>query len=199
METEDSAFYTRNRWRNWIERVKESGFTLEDETGESGQVFINMEDDVILACLKIIAKYERGLLSAESAIEELLKVRDVILEEIESISEDIDLMLVSLQTSLMGVIAACECYIKGDYTDRPPAELISEAVSAEAAEDIPQALYSIAQIGARMIEGSLTLDDAEFENLPDGLVAEWFDGLESLNAAMLGSDSYKDDEEYIEE
>lgn len=195
MEAEDSVFYTHERWNNWIERVKESGFSLDDADEGSGEVFVNMEDDVILACLKIVARFERGLLDVESALGEVLKVRDVILGEIDPISEDIDLMLTSLQTSLMGVLAACECYIKGDYGDTPPVELLSEALEAEAAEDVPRALYAIAQLGARMLAGESILEEIDVENVPDGLVAEWLDGLDSLGAAMIGDDSYREEDD----
>ncbi|HHI30346.1 hypothetical protein B6U67_00320 [Methanosarcinales archaeon ex4484_138] len=196
MPVEESGLYTHERWNNWIARVKESGFTLNDGLGDSGKVFVYMEDDIILACLKIIAKYDRDILTPKDAALELGRVRNVVLEEIEPISNDIDIMLASLQTSLVGVIAACECYINGDYTDAvTPEDLIKEAVNAEAEEDTGLALYNIAKIGARMIRDRLHLEDSAIENVPDGMVAEWLDGLDSLSAAMLGDDSYKHDDE----
>ncbi|RLG27674.1 hypothetical protein DRN70_01800 [Methanosarcinales archaeon] len=56
-------------------------------------------------------------------------------------------------------------------------------------------MYNIAKIGARMIRDRLHLEDSAIENVPDGMVAEWLDGLDSLSAAMLGDDSYKQDDE----
>ena len=195
MPAEESAFYTHERWRNWIARVRESGFTLDDGLNSSGEVFVCMEDDVILACLKIIAKYEMGVLTREDAISKLDEVRSVVLGKIEPISDDIDMMLSSLQMSLVAVMAACECYINSDYTDdRTPADLIKAAVNAEAEEKIELALHNIAKIGARMIGDGLRLEDSLTENVPDGMVAEWLDGLDSLNAAMVGEDSYKRDD-----
>ena len=195
MPAEESAFYTHERWRNWIARVRESGFTLDDGLNSSGEVFVCMEDDVILACLKIIAKYEMGVLTREDAISKLDEVRSVVLGKIEPISDDIDMMLSSLQMSLVAVMAACECYINSDYTDdRTPADLIKAAVNAEAEEKIELALHNIAKIGARMIGDSLRLEDSLTENVPDGMVAEWLDGLDSLSAAMVGEDSYKRDD-----
>lgn len=195
MPAEESVFYTHERWNNWIARVRESGFTLDDGLDSSGEVFVCMEDDVILACLKIIAKYDLGILTGKDAVLKLGEVRDVVLGEIEPISDDIDIMLSSLQASLVGVMAACECYINGDYTDDTmPVDLIKVAVNAEAEEKMELALYNIAKIGARMIGDDLHLEDSVIENVPDGMVAEWLDGLDSLSAAMLGEDSYKHDD-----
>ena len=194
MPVEESGFYTHERWTNWIARVRESGFTLNDGLDGSGEVFVCMEDDVILACLKIIAKYDKKILTGEDAALEFSGVRNVVLEEIEPINDDIDIMLSSLQTSLVGVMAACEFYINGNYTeDATIGDLIKVAINAETEEDIGLALYNIAKIGARIISNNLHLEDSAIENVPDGMVAEWLDGLDSLSAAMLGDDSYKHD------
>ena len=45
------TFYSDDRWNNWIIQVKESGFEIKDEEeediGNAGEIFVNMEDDVI--------------------------------------------------------------------------------------------------------------------------------------------------------
>ena len=62
----DHEFYTTARWNNWLGQVKESGFEFKEEesTDKEGAVFVNMTDDVILACLKVIAKYESDAFTA---------------------------------------------------------------------------------------------------------------------------------------
>ena len=109
-------FYTQKRWENWLERAKESGFQLkesEEEAGKESAIFVNMVDDVILACLKVTARFDKGMLSREKALEILAEVRDIVLAEVEPISEDIDLMIESVQTSLMGALVAFESYVMG--------------------------------------------------------------------------------------
>ena len=190
-------FYTAERWSNWVNQVKESDFKFEESDepqGKEGAIFVNMEDDIILACLKIIAKYDRGQMSAESALQMLSRIRDIALAEIDPISEDADLMIDSLQTSLIGSFAACECYLNGDYDEKDSIDdLVKVALEAEASDDIEIALATVAEIGALILKGN-ELSDKTMEEVPYGLVAEWLDGIESISAAMVGSDSYKDDE-----
>jgi len=191
-------FYTAERWNNWINQVKESDFKFEESDepqGKEGAIFVNMEDDIILACLKIIAKYEREQIPQENALEYLGQIRDIALAEIDPISEDADLMIASLQTSLMGGFAACETFVAGGYDENAEIpDLVKVALEAEASEDIGMALGTIAEIGALVISGK-ELSEEVMEDVPYGLVAEWLDGIDSIAAAMVGSDSYKDDEE----
>jgi hypothetical protein len=193
----NNEFYTQKRWNNWISKVKESGFEFkesDEETEKESAIFVYMQDDVILACLKVIAQYERNILSKEDALDILSQIREIVLEEIESISEDIDLMIESLQSSLMAAIAACEVYIMDEYDKEAKIdELIKAAVDAEDSEDLQVAMQFIAETGARVIGGE-QLPENIFDELPYGLVAEWLDGIDSIAAAMVGADSYKEDD-----
>ena len=198
VEQINHEFYTQERWNNWIKQVQESGFVLteSDETSaKEGEVFVNMEDDIILACLKVIAKFDREHLSGEDALGAIADLRGIVLAEIEPISEDIDLMIDSLQTSLMGGIAACECYVEGDFEKKPKMkDLIKSAIDAEAADDVQIAMGYVAQIGAAVIGGK-KIPKKALEDIPYGFVAEWLDGIESIAAAMVGADSYKKDDD----
>ncbi len=192
-------FYTKERWNNWLKQIKESDFKIQEDASEEDMekesaIFVNMEDDILLACLKVIAKYDNDVLSAEDAMEILKDIREIALGEIEPVSEDIDLMIESLQTSLMGAFASCECYLNGGYDKNTKIkDLIDAAVEAEEAADIPSALGYVAQVGALVLNGS-SLDDSIMEELPYGIVAEWLDGIDSIGAAMVGADSYKEDD-----
>ena len=170
--------------------------TESDETSaKEGEVFVNMEDDIILACLKVIAKFDREHLSGEDALGAIADLRGIVLAEIEPISEDIDLMIDSLQTSLMGGIAACECYVEGDFDPKPKMkDIIKSAIDAEAADDVQIAMGYVAQIGAAVIGGK-KIPKKALEDIPYGFVAEWLDGIESIAAAMVGADSYKKDDD----
>ena len=197
-EQNNHEFYTQERWNNWIKQVQESGFVFtesDEPSGKEGEVFVNMEDDIILACLKIIAKFDREHLSGEGALGAIADLRGIVLAEIEPISEDIDLMIDSLQTSLMGGIAACECYVEGDFDPKPKMkDIIKSAIDAEAADDVQIAMGYVAQIGAAVIGGK-KIPKKALEDIPYGFVAEWLDGIESIAAAMVGADSYKKDDD----
>jgi hypothetical protein len=197
-----SEFYTQKRWENWLGRAKESGFQIkesEEEAGKESAIFVNMVDDVILACLKVTARFEKGLLSQEKALQILAEIREIVLSEVAPISEDIDLMIDSIQTSLMGALVAFECYFMGDYEDGANIdELIKAAVDAEASDNLELALDYTAQCGAIVLKGKSLPEDLMAE-LPYGIVAEWLDGIDSISAAMVGSDSYKQFDEDDEE
>jgi hypothetical protein len=195
-------FYTQKRWENWLGRARESGFQIkesEEEAGKESAVFVNMVDDVILACLKVTARFEKNILSREQALDILGEISDIVFSEVEPISEDIDLMIESVRTSLMGAIVAFECYVKGDYEEGANInELIKAAVDAEASDNLELALDYTAQCGAIVLKGQ-TLPEEVMAELPYGIVAEWLDGIDSISAAMVGSDSYKEFDEDDEE
>ncbi|VVB96207.1 Uncharacterised protein [uncultured archaeon] len=185
-------FYTQERWNNWIKKVVESGFKIEDQ--QKGAVFVYMEDDVVLACLKIIAKYDKNLISKESALAYISDIKEIVLKKVEPVNEDIDMMIESVQLSLMGVFASCECYVEKAFEkSKSLNKLIKSALAAEKEENMGAALGNIAEIGANILAGG-KIKEKDLEDIPEGLVAEWLDGIDSLSAAMIGDTSYRDDE-----
>ncbi len=185
-------FYTQERWHNWIGKVKESGFKIDDQ--QKGAVFVYMEDDVVLACLKIIAKYDKNLISGEDALKYIAEIKEIVLKKIEPVNEDIDMMIESVQLSLMGVFASCECYLEKAFEKTKSLDkLIKSAVQAEKDDNMGGALNSIAQIGANILAGE-KLKEKDLDDIPEGLVGEWLDGIDSISAAMVGDTSYRDDE-----
>jgi hypothetical protein len=192
-------FYTQTRWLNWMNKVKESKFKLtEPDEKNSGAVFIYIMDDVVLACLKVIARCEREIITPEEAVTEISAIREIVFQECESLGEDADLMLESLKTSLAAVFVSCQRYITGDFDrDSPLEEMVQEAIASEQKEDLDGAFDLLSQIGARVIGGE-TLP--EMGDLPYCMTAELLDGIDAISAAMLGDNSYKEDDgtEYSE-
>ncbi len=187
-------FYTKERWQNWINQVKVSGFKADDQ--EKGAIFVYMEDDIVLACLKVIAKYDKKLISKEEALKYITEIKEIVLNKIEPIDEDVDMMLESTQISLIGVFASCESYINGEYKKTKSFDnLLKTALDAEKEGDTGIALSAIADIGANILAGE-KFKEKDFEDVPEGLVAEWLDGIDCINASLLGDTSYKDDEPY---
>ena len=188
-------FYTRGRWQNWINKIKESGFTLkESDEDPSAAVFVYAMDDVVLACLKVIARCEHGTVSKEEAISTIDEIRDIVSERDESLGEDANLMLESLNTALTAVFLASQRYIDGSYDKKTPlGDLVKRAVLAEDDERMEEALGILSDIGARVIGGEALPEEA-FADLPYCLTAELLDGIDAISAAQIGDDSYKEDD-----
>lgn len=198
-------FYTPERWNNWIEQAKASGFKIEQAphgASKAGAIFVNMVDDVVLACLKIVNKFEKNLIAEQEALMEIAKIARIVTKRIPSINEDIDLMLESVQNSLMGVFAACEFYIKRDFSKEASIEgIVREAARAEQNQKIDEAFKLMGKAGALVLSGA-KIDEKLFEEMQDSniAVAEWLDGIDSIAAAMVGDTSWRDDEgDYDEE
>lgn len=187
-------FYTEKRWLNWLNKVKESNFTLtESDDKNAGAVFVYIMDDVILACLKIIARCEHGVISPEDALFEVNSIKEIIFKEHEPLGEDADLMLESLKTSLAAVFVSSQRYIAGDFDrDSSLKDLINKAIEEEQHENMDGIFDIISQIGARVIGGENL--PAEAMELPYSMTAELMDGIDAITAAMLGDNSYKEDD-----
>jgi hypothetical protein len=186
-------FYTQKRWLNWMNKVKESKFKLtESDEKNSGAVFVYIMDDVVLACLKVIARWEREIITPEEALSEINHIREIVFEEHESLGEDADLMIDSLRTSLAAVFVSSQRYMSGDYDrESPLSGLVMKAVEAEQQENLDEAFNFLSQVGARVIGGESL---PEIGELPYSMTAELLDGIDAISAAMLGDDSYKEDD-----
>ena len=186
-------FYTEKRWLNWMNKVKESKFKLtEEDDKNSGAVFIYIMDDVVLACLKVIARCEHTVITPEEALAEITAIRSIVFAENESMGEDADLMLESLKTSLAAVFVSSQRYIIGVF-DREShlGEMVAKAVAAEQEDNLDDAFDLLSQVGARVIGGESL---PEIGDIPYCMTAELMDGIDAISAAMLGDDSYKDDD-----
>lgn len=188
-------FYTDKRWLNWLSKIKDSKFTLKDsEEKNAGAVFVYIMDDVVLACLKVIARAERKVIPPEEALSELDNIRNIVFREHESLGEDADLMIDSLKTSLAAVFVSCQRYIAGDF-DRESdlKKMVKQAIEAENRENIDEAFSILSHVGARVIGGESIPEEA-IADLPYSMTAELLDGIDAISAAMIGEDSYKEDD-----
>ena len=191
-------FYSKSRWDNWINQIKDSGFSLQDEekAEKNAMIFVNMADDVILSCLKIAARFDKGAVNADGALEILETIQEIVLEEVPQISEDADIMIMSVQDSLNCSMAAFESYFLGEYDKKANIKkLIKEAGAAEEKDDMDEAFMIIATIGAMVIGGE-PFEEEYLTLIPEeSIAAEWLDGIDSIAAAMIGTDSYKNFDE----
>ena len=188
MADAEETYYTEDRWQNWLARVEEEDIDPENE--DSARLLLNLQDDAAIAVAKIISAFEEGRLDGEKAVEELDRVRGIILSdpdlsiEDDAAREDKEILVDGVQTSLVCVFYAAEEYIAaGPAEEAPIPEYVEAAAAAEADEDMDAALGYLVQAGTRIIAGD-ELDMSVVDEIEYGLVSEWVNGLDSLQSAM---------------
>jgi hypothetical protein len=188
MADAEETYYTEDRWQNWLARVESEEIDPENE--DSARLLLNLQDDAAIAVAKIVSAYEEGRLEETEAVEELDRVRSIVLSEPDlaieddAAREDKEILVDGVQTSLVCVFYAAEEYVAaGAAEEAPIAEYVEAAAAAEADEDMDAALGYLVQAGTRIIAGD-ELDMSVVEEIEYGLVSEWVNGLDSLQSAM---------------
>jgi hypothetical protein len=193
MSTPPGEYYTEERWHNWLDRIREEEIDPEEE--DSARLLLNLQDDTAIAVAKILTDFEDGELDEEVALDELEDIREIVLDEVDVDDEETAMLIDGVQTSLMCVFYAAEEYVVGGPADDGTIEeYINAASDAEAEEDLDAALGYCAQAGTLIIEGA-ELDVGLAEELEFGFVAEWVNGLDSLQTAMEDPEVVEEDGE----
>jgi hypothetical protein len=192
MSNPPSEYYTEERWNNWLDRLREEEIDPEDE--ESARLLLNLQDDAAIAIAKIVTDYEDGELDEEAALDELARIRDIVLSEVAFDDEEKLMLVDGVQTSLVCVFYAAEEYIAGGPAEDGTVEdYIRAAADAEAEDDADTALAYCAQAGTLLFAGE-ELDMDVAEEIEYGLVAEWVNGLDSLATALADPEVIDEDE-----
>jgi hypothetical protein len=193
MSNPPGEYYTEERWQNWLDRIREKDIDPEDE--DSARLLLNLQDDTAIAVAKIITDHDDGELDRETALAELEDIEGVVLDEVDIADEETAMLIDGVQTSLMCVIFSAEEYVAGGPAEEGSiAEYIEAAADAEADDDLDAALGYCVQAGTRIIDGD-ELDMATVEDLDFGLVAEWVNGLDSLQTAMSDPEVVEEEDE----
>ncbi|MFB6283448.1 MAG: DUF2150 family protein [Halobacteria archaeon] len=188
----DENYYKEERWNNWIDRIRENEFDPEDE--DSMMLFFNLQDDITIACVNILDLFKDGIIDEERCLDEIMKVRDTIMQEVNLGDEDKMLMLEGVRTSLVAVIASCEAYLRNGAPedDSDVESYVLEAVDAEQEKKMDEALGYVSEAGAKIIDG----EDFEIANVDDeidyGFVEETVNGLVSLEDAIGKPETIKE-------
>ena len=193
------TFYSQERWNNWINQVKESKFKIDptaEGLGREGIVFLDMEEDVILALCKITGKLQRSMVTKEDAAANLQDMKEIVLAKVEPMNDDDkDAMVESVQSSLAGVFGAADCFVAGDYDAKSKIDdLVVEAAKAEEKEDMDKAFELVSKAGALVFSGKTFDIDKLLSKIPDSVfVAEGMDGLDSIQGVLAGGIDYTDE------
>ena len=191
MSEPPGEYYTEERWHNWLQRVESEELDPEDE--DSARLLLNLQDDTAIAVAKILTD-ENGEVEEETALGKLEEIEEVVLAEQEFDSEETAMLIDGVQTSLM-----CVFYTAQEYVVGGPAEdgtvpgYIEAAAEAEAEEDMEAALGYCVQAGTLVIDGE-ELDRELADELDFGLVAEWVNGLDSLQTALADPEVVEEDD-----
>jgi hypothetical protein len=193
MSNEPGEYYTAERWQNWIGRLREEDIDPEEE--DSARLLLNLQDDTAIAVAKIITDYEDGVIDDERALSELEDIQQVVLSEVEFDNEEKEMLIDGVQTSLMCVFYAAEEFVVGGPAeDGTIEEYVQAAGDAEDSEELDAALGYCVQAGTLVIDGQ-EMDMAVTEDLDFGLVAEWVNGIDSLQTAMRDPEVIEEEED----
>ena len=186
------TFYTEERWQNWIDRLREEDLDLEDE--DSARLLMNLQEDTAIAVAKIVEAYEDGTIDEERAHEELSAIQEIVLAEAPLEDEEKAMLVESVQMSLEVVFYAAQEYVAaGAAEDATVEEYVQAAADAEAEEEIDTAIGYLVQAGTLVIDGA-ELDPTLAEEMEYGLVAEWINGLDSLQNALASPETVDEED-----
>ncbi len=193
MSNEPREYYTAERWQNWIGRLREEEIDPEDE--DSARLLLNLQDDTAIAVAKIITDYDDDVLDEEAATSELDDIQQVVLSEVEFDDEEKAMLIDGVQTSLMCVFHAAHEYVVGGPAEEGTIEeYIEAAADAEQQEELDAALGYCVQAGTLVIAGD-DMDIGMADELEFGLVAEWVNGIDSLQTAMRDPEVVEEEDE----
>ena len=193
MSSPPDEYYTDERWNNWVDRLREE--EIDPESDDSARLFFNLLDDATIAIAKVVTDYEDGEIDADAAAEELGRIREIVLAEVEIDDEEKLTLVDGIQTSLVCAFYTAEEYIVGGPADEGTVEehLRAAAAAETEAEDLDTALAHCVQAGTLIVEGAeLGMDVAE--EIEYGLVADWVNGLDSLGRALADPEVVEEDD-----
>ena len=186
---EPGEYYTEERWQNWLDRLRDEELDAEEE--ESARLLLNLQDDTAIAVAKILNDYQESTIDEGRALDELADIQEITLAEVEFDDTEAAMLLDGVQTSLLCVLYAAQEFVAEGPAEGTIEGYIEAATAAEEAEEMEDALGYCVQAGTMLISGQ-HLDLEIAEELDFGLVAEWVNGLDSLQTAMS-------DPEFVEE
>jgi hypothetical protein len=191
MSPSPGEFYTEERWQNWIERLEAEEIDPENE--DSARLLLNLQDDAAIAISRVVDAYEDGELEREQAREELESIQEIVLDDAGIENEEKAMLLDGVQTSLVCVFYAADEYVaEGAADEASIEEYVTAARDAEAEEDVEAALGYCAQAGTLLFDGR-EMDMSVAADLEYGLVAEWVNGLDSLQSATRDPEVIEED------
>jgi hypothetical protein len=172
-------FYNESRFRNWLEKIKE--IEVKEDDAETFAVFDQMVEDFVIVCLNLIRSVREREIKKGDAIKEIERIQKLINDPID-LNSDLKNTLYDFSIeSVRAVLASFKLFLEGKVSKKSFQSLIDDAVKKEKAGDVEGAFELIARMGAKVIKGEKL---PELEVPDDGLVLNWLDGVDAINAAI---------------
>jgi hypothetical protein len=184
------SFYTKERWSNWLKQVDESNFTIDDDReglGPEGIVFLNMEEDIILALCKLTGMYQKGTTTQEDARNALDEMEGWIFSDAYSMESDKDAMFRSVQTALFAAFGGARKVLEGEVKKGDDiANLIVEADNFENNGKDEEAFKNASMAAGAAFCGARFKSDKLLDRITGSLVMEWADGIDTIQDVLKG-------------
>ena len=178
------AYYSEERWENWLSRLREADLDPEDE--DAARLLLNLQDDVAIAVAKIVRAYESNDLDPDGAVAELSAIHETVGADPGMADEEKAMLVGGVQMSLDPVFYAAQQYVaEGPADEGSVVEYVEAAREAETEEELDRAIGLVTMAGALVIDGE-EFDLGVVESMEPGYVTEWVNGLHSLQEALAG-------------
>ncbi|MFB6095916.1 MAG: DUF2150 family protein [Haloferacaceae archaeon] len=185
MTEPEEAYYTQERWQNWLDRLEEEEIDLEGEgmAEDTARLLWNLQDDAAIAVAKVLTDYEEGDLDEDGAVERIEKIQDIVLSDPGIEDEDTLALLDGVQTSMVCVFYSAQEYVVAGAVEEGTVEdYVHAAVDAAEEDDLDAALGYLVQAGTQIVGGAdFDVEVGEEVQYP---VSEWLNGLDSLQDAL---------------
>lgn len=172
-------FYSEERFRNWINKIKESEIKLDDINSLS--VFDQMVEDFTIACFNVLKALKNKEISKKEAINELDKMNKLILTSIDFGDDMKNEFFEFIRESIKIVVHSAKLAIEGKISRKSFEQLLKEAIKKEKEGDLKGAFETIAKMGAKVFKGEKL---PELDIRENGFIVNWLDGVEVIDMVM---------------
>ena len=172
-------FYSETRYRNWLEKIKETQVREDDPSTLT--VFDQILEDFVIACMNIVRAVRDREIKKTDALKEIEKISEIISQKQDFNSETKNDLFEFTIESIRAVLASFRTYFEGKASKKDFQSLLNEALKKEAQGDLEGAFDLIARMGAKVIKGE-KLPELSFPD--DSAVLSWLDGIDAINAVI---------------
>ena len=175
-------FYTEDRIRNWIERIKEEKVDL--DTGEGLEIFDKMLDDYIIACLNLLKSIKAREITRNEARRLVDDAKHILRKRYDAANEVKNELLEITLENMNVVTEGLEQALQGKVSRKSFEKLMKDAVEKEKSGDIQGAFEEMVRMGAKLLSGEKLPGDLEIPD-EDLLVVGWLDAMDAINTVNL--------------
>lgn len=184
-------FYTEDRLKNWIDRIKAEEIDI--ESGKGIDVFENMLEDYVIAGINLIRSIRDREITKKDAIE-MIESSSKVLESRYETGDELKDEFLELVIEQMKIIQmALKRVIEGKVSSKSFEKLLNEAIKKEKEGDMEGAFENIVMMAAKTLKGEKLPEEIEIPD-EDLLVIGWFDAVDAINTINILSEIDKSED-----